>query len=102
MLVPIGSDTHDGSIGWFSLGLIVVCLAVFVGTWPKQTDFEVSLQTDSLSVWSGSQLRRMADSLYELEHPDARNQPRGSAHDFGAIPLSMERIQEQAEGIQPV
>lgn len=75
MLVPIGSDTHDGSIGWFSLSVIIACVAVFMGTWPKQTDFEAGPQLDSVTDWTMTELRKMADSIYLLEHPGAKDLP---------------------------
>lgn len=75
MLVPIGSDTHDGSIGWFSLSVIIACVAVFVGTWPKQNDIEAGPQLDSVTDWTMTELRKMADSIYLLEHPGAKDLP---------------------------
>lgn len=85
MIVPIGSDTHDGSIGWFSLSVILVCFVVFGLTWSKQTDYEVSLQTDSLGQWTATELRKMCDSIYLEQHPGARDQPRGARHGLGLL-----------------
>ncbi|MBK9575452.1 MAG: rhomboid family intramembrane serine protease [Fibrobacteres bacterium] len=103
MLVPIGSDTHDGSIGWFSLSVIIACVAVFVGTWPKQTDFEVGLQSDSLSVWTGTELRKMADSLYLLQYPGAKDLPRTHLTGFGASSYPAEfQEDEPSPGVSPL
>lgn len=69
MILPYSSDSHNGTIGWFSLGTIVVCVIAFALSWSDIVDQQVSVATDSTAIWEAHELQQISDSIYQEAHP---------------------------------